>query len=93
MFSSEQNDRIADRIRSILPANAELVSCDRNEACFGNLIVKIKCGDRVHTFLTDRGEISCDNRVLWAPTIGGEGEDDTISLLVELIKNELTHTI
>lgn len=89
MITEQNICEMAERIRSILPSGATLVSFDRNEQFFGNLALKITLDRVTHTFVTDRGEIYHNGKLLCDSSYHKAGNDDTFLKLLQLIKREL----
>ena len=69
--------------------NAELISFEYRKQIFGNMIVKIKKADTVYDFVTDRGEIYCNNSLLCDASYHQAGTSDTFPRLVEIIKERV----
>ena len=57
-------DEMKQHIVSILPSNSTLINFIYDAKCFGNMIAKIKQNGKVHTFITDRGEIYHNDEML-----------------------------
>ena len=85
---SLSNDEIISRIQNILSnTNFTLLSFDRNHQVFGNMVVVISNGQKNYQFVTDRGEISCNNNFLLDNSYHIAGEDDTpVYLITEITK-------
>ena len=83
-----ENDML-NALKAILPAAATLVSFDYNERVFGNIVVKIKLPKVMHTFVTDRGEIYHNGKMICDSSYHYTEKEDTFSKLIQLIKNEL----
>lgn len=77
---------MAEAIRAILPPNAQLVSLERNDVCFGNMTAVIRQGLKKHTFVTDRGDICLGNKLLYSHT---SYQTDTFSMLITAIQDKL----
>ena len=82
------NDEIISRIQNILyNTNFTLLSFDRNQLVFGNMIVNISNGQKNYQFVTDRGEIFCNNKFLLGNSYHIAGQDDTpVYLITEISK-------
>lgn len=80
---------MAEAIQAILPSNAKLVSFERNDAFFGNMIVVIRQGWKKHTFVTDRGDVCLDNKLLYSHA---SYQADTFSMLITAIQQNLCST-
>lgn len=80
------NDEIISQIQSALH-NSEftLLSFDRNHSMFGNMIVVISDGQKKYQFITDRGEISCNNKFLIDSSYHIAAQDDTPGYLISEI--------
>lgn len=68
---------------------AELISFDYYRKVFGNMIVKIRKADMIYEFITDRGEISCNNSLICDSSYHQAGRDDTFTQLIDIIKKIL----
>ena len=63
MFS---DDEVIFQIQNVLnKTNFTLLYFDRNHQAFGNMIVVISDGQKKYKFITDRGEISCNNKFIF----------------------------
>lgn len=76
-------------LRGILPGDAVLVVFDRNEAFFGNMTAVIRKGSKTHTFVTDRGEIRHNKKLLCTGDYHRAGQDDTFPMLLRMIQQIL----
>lgn len=68
---------------------AELITYEYYSKIFGNYIVVIKVEGQLHTFITDRGEINHNSKMVCDNSYHVAGCDDTFSKLLEVIQNEL----
>jgi len=81
------NDEVIFQIQSVLNnSNFTLLSFDRNKQVFGNMIVVISDGQKKYQFITDRGEISCNNKFLCDNSYHIAGQDDTPIYLIKEIE-------
>jgi hypothetical protein len=73
-------------IISELPSDAILIDFIYDSKCFGNMIAKIKQNGKVHTFITDRGEIYHNNEMLCDSSYRYKEKEDTFPKLLQMIK-------
>ena len=59
-----RKNEMLEMIKALLPTNATVVSFDYNEKVFGNIVLKLEIGKDTHTFITDRGEIYHNGKML-----------------------------
>ena len=78
-----------EAVKALLPANATIVSFDYYEKAFGNIVLKLETGKDIHTFITDRGEIYHNGKMLCDHSYLYIEKEDTFSKLLQLIKQEL----
>lgn len=79
-----------EQLKDFLGAyGAELITFDYYSKIFGNFNVVIKVEDKLHTFITDRGEIIHNSKMVCDNSYHVAGCDDTFSKLIEVIKKEL----
>lgn len=64
----------------------ELSYFDRNHMCFGNMIVKIKIGTHIHCFISDRGDIYRNEKLVFSSDYHVAGEDDSPKYLIKAIE-------
>lgn len=64
----------------------ELLCFKRDQIFFGNMVTKIKTGNRVYTFIADRGDIFCDDRIVFTSAYHVAGEDDSPKYLIKAIE-------
>ena len=64
----------------------ELCCFERNRMCFGNIIAKIKIGAYEHCFTTDRGDIYCNDKLIFSSAYHVVGEDDSPKYLIKAIE-------
>ena len=76
-------------IISVLPSNAMLIDFLYDSKCFGNMIVKIKQNRINHTFITDRGEIYHNKKMVCDNSYQYKENEDTFSKLIQIIKDTL----
>lgn len=98
MFISKNSEQInADKqsnmlsyIQERLPKNATLVKFDYNEKVFGNIIAHIKINDIIHVFVTDRGEIYHNGKMICDSSYRRFEEKGTFLKLVDIIQYEIS---
>lgn len=88
-LTEEKKNDMLDRVTSILPANATLISLDYNGNVFGNIVVVIKVANTKHTFITDRDEIYHNGKMLCDSSYHYFEKEDAFSKLLQMIKREL----
>ena len=76
-------------IKTLLPTNAAVVSFDYNEKVFGNIVLKVEIEKDIHTFITDRGEIYHNGKMLCDSSYHYTEKEDTFPKLLQLINKEL----
>ena len=69
--------------------NAELVSYKYFNKIFGNFVIEIKYNGKIHTFVTDRGEIYHNSSMICDGAYHKATYDDVFDKLVEGVKAEL----
>ena len=80
------NDKIISLIQNALyNTQFTLLSFDRNHQVFGNMVVVISDGQKSYQFVTDRGDISCNDKLLLDKGYHIAGQDDTPVYLSEEI--------
>ena len=85
----QRKNEMLEMIKTLLPTNATVVSFDYNEKVFGNIVLKLEIGKDTHTFITDRGEIYHNGKMLCDSSYHYTEKEDTFSKLLQLIKQEL----
>ena len=85
----EQKSNMLNRLKTILPANATLLSFEYNKNIFGNIVVVIKVANVKHTFITDRGEIYHNGKLLCDSSYHYLEKEDTFSKLLQMMRREL----
>lgn len=84
------DDEIILHINNILEGTQfKLVSFERNNAAFGNMIVKIKSPRKKLNFITDRDDIFCNDKLLIPHGYHIAGEDDAPEYLVKAIRDTI----
>ena len=73
-------------IDTINPTSLSLISYFRDHKTFGNFIIEIADGSEIHTFISDRGEIYRDNRLIFDSSYHIAGLDDSPNYLIKAIK-------
>ena len=93
MFFKKRTERrkneMLEAVKALLPANATIVSFDYYEKAFGNIVLKLETEKDIHTFITDRGEIYHNGKMLCDHSYLYIEKEDTFSKLLQLIKQEL----
>ena len=82
-------DEMKQYIISILPDDATLVNVSYSSNSFVNMIVEIKQNGKLHTFITDKGEIYHNNTMLYDSSYQYFEKNDTFSKLIQVIKDVL----
>ena len=85
----QRKNEMLEMIKALLPTNATVVSFDYNEKVFGNIVLKLEIGKDTHTFITDRGEIYHNGKMLCNSSYHYTEKEDTFPKLLQLIKQEL----
>lgn len=82
------NDKdIILRIEKVLEGTKyELKLFERDKQMFGNMVVKIESSDSKYVFVTDRGDIFCNHKLVIEHGYHIAGEDDTPIYLLKAIK-------
>ena len=83
----QRKNEMLEMIKSLLPTNATIVSFDKR--FFGNIVLKLEIGKDTHTFITDRGEIYHNGKMLCNSSYHYTEKEDTFPKLIQLIKQEL----
>ena len=82
-----EDHEIEKSILAILSGTAyELLSFERNHEFFGNMIATIKMGKLKFSFVSDRGDIMCNGKLIFASAYHIAGEDDTPKYLIKAIE-------
>lgn len=63
-----------------------LVSFKRNHEYFGNMIATIRTRKSKFNFVSDRGDIMCNDKLIFTSSYHIEGEDDSPLFLIKAIK-------
>ena len=84
----QQNNKMVMAIKQILPANYTLVSFEFDRKHFGNIIAKINSPSKHYTFVTDRGEIYCNGKMICDSSYRYFEKEDTFPKLLSVIKSE-----
>ena len=73
------DDEIKQSIMKMLNGTSfELLHFERDHKAFGNMIAKIKSGKKEYAFISDRGDIFCnDDTIFIDSSYHVAGEDDT----------------
>ncbi len=93
MSNSITVDEMKRHIVSILPENASLDEFLYDAQCFGNMIVRINKDGKLHTFVTDRGEIYHDKVMLWDGYYHYKEKQDNFRKLLQVISKEMSNLI
>jgi hypothetical protein len=78
-----------EMLTDILPEEVKIISFDYNGRFFGNIIVELSVSNKKHVFVTDRGEIYHNGKLLCDSSYHYFEKQDTFSKLLQLIKSEL----
>ena len=92
MFKKRTKEKTMEMIATlndILPSNITIISFDYNAECFGNILVELSAPDGKHNFITDRGEIYHNGKMLCDSSYHYIEKEDTFPKLLQLIKSEL----
>lgn len=81
----QQLNEMTDALKAILPAEAVLLSFSYHAKCFGNIIAEIEFNGNKHVFITDRGEICHNGKMICDSTY----QEDTFQKLLIVINNIL----
>ena len=82
-------DEMKHCIITVLPESAHLEEFSYNPECFGNVIACINQYGKRHVFLTDRGEIYHNNRMIYDSSYDCNENEDTFQRLLQIIRMEL----
>ena len=85
----QKRNAMLEMIKALLPTNASIVLFDYNKKFFGNIVLKLEIGKDKHTFITDRGEIYHNGKMLCDSSYHYTEKEDTFPKLLQLIKQEL----
>ena len=85
----QRNNEMVNAIIEVLPNEFNLISFDYNDKIFGNMIVKIESSNKKYTFVTDRGEIYCNGKMICDSSYRYTENEDTFLKLLSIIKTEL----
>jgi len=91
--SEQQRNEMSLTIKKILPAGFTLISFEYDQKHFGNMIAKIQSASGIYTFVTDRGEIYCNDKMICDSSYHYFEKEDTFPKLLSIIKNELNNII
>lgn len=85
-----KKNKIYDKLNNFLIANnARLHSFEYYENVFGNIVLVVEYNQALYEFVTDKGEIYCNNQFVCDNTYHTKGQDDTILKLIEVIEEKL----
>ena len=87
--AEQRKNEMLEIIKTLLPTNATVVSFDYNEKVFGNIVLELEIGKDAHAFITDRGEIYHNGKMLCDSSYRYTEKEDTFPKLLHLIKQEL----
>ncbi len=87
--AEQSKEELRERINALLPTDATVISFDYNEKAFGNIVLKLEFENVIHTFITDRGEIYHNGKMLCDSSYHDIEKEDTFSKLLQLVKREL----
>ncbi len=88
-LKAQRKNDMLNAMKAVLPAEATLVSFEYNDKVFGNIVVKIELKKIMHTFVTDRGEIYHNGKMICDSSYRHTEKEDTFPKLLQIIKNEL----
>ena len=88
-IQEKHNNEMITTIKKILPANCTLASFEYDKKHFGNMIVKISSPNKFYTFVTDRGEIHCNDKIICDSSYRYFEKEDTFPKLLSIIRSEL----
>ena len=92
LFKKVRKNRKAEMsiaIEQILPDGCTLLLFEYDKKHFGNMIAEIQSPSKVYTFVTDRGEVYCNKKMICDSSYRYLEKEDTFSKLLSIIKNEL----
>ena len=93
MFSNasieKRKNEMLNALKAVLPADAGLVLFEYDEKCFGNIIVEVELDNVKHIFITDRGEIVHNGKMLYDSSYLDREKTDPFHKLLEIIQNEM----
>ncbi|MCD4827747.1 MAG: hypothetical protein K8Q99_08220 [Acholeplasmataceae bacterium] len=79
-----------NQIETIIePINGQLISFEKLNKEFGNMMVKIEINDEVHIYIADKGQIYHNDKQMFDGSYHEEGVDDTPIYLIKAIKKTL----
>jgi hypothetical protein len=64
----------------------KLLHLERNHKAFGNMIAKIKSENKEYDFISDRGDIYCNDDIIFTASYHITGEDDSPVYLLKAIE-------
>ena len=88
--SEQRKNEMSMAVEKILPIGFTLISFEYDKKHFGNMIVRIKSPNTVYTFITDRGEIYCDGKMICDSSYRYLEKEDTFPKLLSIMQNQLT---
>ena len=87
--TEQRKNEMLEMRKALLPINAAVISFGYNEKVFGNIFLKLEFEKDIHTFITDRGEIYHNGKMLCNSSYHYTEKEDTFPKLLQLIKQEL----
>ena len=88
-LKEQRKNDMLNALKAVIPAEATLVSFDYNKMVFGNIVIKIEMSKIMHTFVTDRGEIYHNGKMICDSSYRYTEKEDTFPKLLQMIKKEL----
>ena len=88
-IQEQRNNEMETVIKQILPANYTIESFEFDRKHFGNIIVKINSPNKHYTFVTDRGEIYCNGKMICDSSYRYFEKEDTFAKLLSVIESEV----
>ena len=90
MIRIQKDNEVIKQINQILEGtDFKLISFDRNDEFFGNMIAVIKSPKKKYTFVSDRDDIFCNEKLVIPHGYHIAGLDDTPTYLVKAIKETI----
>lgn len=68
--------------------NAKIIKFDYYKKAFGNFVIEVEYDGKLHTIITDRGEIIINDNFICGISYLTEGQD-TFTKLLEMVEKEL----
>lgn len=71
--------------------NGELIDFEYHKKVFGNIVLNLKCNEKILSFVTDRGEIYCNGQLLCGYEYIKTENKTTPKKLLEIIEMQLNN--